>query len=68
MLREMTAFLSLFSLLSLIMGMDAMFFMFGLGALLLLAADLLLPRFVRGTARDTVRDATALSTRDRATV
>jgi len=64
MLRELTAFLSLFSLLSLIMGMDAMFFMFGLGALLLLAADLLLPRFVKGA----VRDATELPTRGRATV
>ena len=68
MLRELTAFLSLFSLLSLIMGMDAMFFIFGLGALLLLAVDLLLPRFVRGAVRDEVRNATALSTRDRVSV
>lgn len=68
MLRELTAFLSLFSLLSLIMGMDAMFLMFGLGALLLLAADLLLPRFVRTAVTDEVRGATALPTRDRATV
>ena len=68
MLRELTAFLSLFSLLSLIMGLDAMFTMFGLGALLLLAADLLLPRFVRGAVRGKVRDATALPTRDRVSV
>jgi hypothetical protein len=64
MLRELTAFLSLFSLLSLIMGLDAMVFLFGLGALLLLAADLLLPRFVEGAARE----APALPTRDRVTV
>ena len=68
MLRELTAFLTLFSLLSLIMGMDAMFFMFGLGALLLLAADLLLPRLVRGAVRDKVTDATTLPTRNRVTV
>lgn len=68
MLRELTAFLSLFSLLSLIMGMDAMVFIFGLGALLLLAADVLLPRFVRGAVREAGRDATVLLTRDRLTV
>jgi hypothetical protein len=61
MLRELTAFLSLFSLLSLIMGLEGMVFIFGLGAVLLLAADLLLPRFV-GVA---VREGPALSTRDR---
>jgi hypothetical protein len=61
MLRELTAFLSLFSLLSLILGLEGMVFIFGIGAILLLAADLLLPHF-GGSA---VREAQALPTRDR---
>ena len=47
MLRELIAFLSLFSVLSLVMGIAGMAFIFGLGALVLLAADLLLSHFLR---------------------
>lgn len=51
MLQEFAAFLSLFSLLSLVVQLGGMARLFGLSALTLLAIDLLLRHFTKTAAR-----------------
>ncbi len=51
MLRELCAFLTVFAVLSLIMRLDLMAYVFGLGALMLLAAHLIGALMGRGSTR-----------------